>query len=50
MVDLLQFYVEIVIFYQKSSLLSSFSSTKNAHFCYLDLAPKLWAKNIVPNV
>jgi hypothetical protein len=38
MVDLLQFYVEIVIFYPKSSL---FSSTENAHFCYLDLARKL---------
>jgi hypothetical protein len=41
LVELLQFYVEIVIFYPKSSLLSSFSSTENAHFCYLDLARKL---------
>jgi hypothetical protein len=31
LVELLQFYVEIVI-------LSSFSSTENAHCCYLDLA------------
>jgi hypothetical protein len=37
-------------FYPKSSLLSSFSSTENAHFCYLDLARKLWATNIVSNV
>ena len=41
LVELLQFYVEILIFYPKSSLLSSFSSTENAHFCYLDLARKL---------
>ena len=37
-------------FYPKSRLLSSFSSTENAHFYYFDLARKLWAKNIVPNV
>jgi hypothetical protein len=48
--SLLQFYVEIVFFYPKSSLLSSFSSTGNAHFCYLDLARELWVKNIVPYV
>jgi hypothetical protein len=36
-------------FYPKSSLLSSFSSTENAHFCYLNLAQKLWAKNIASN-
>ena len=41
LVELLQFYVEIVIFYPKLSVLSSFSSTENAHFCYLDLARKL---------
>jgi hypothetical protein len=41
LVELLQFYIEIVIFYPKSSLLSSFSSTENAHFCYFDLARKL---------
>jgi hypothetical protein len=35
------------IFYLKSSLLSSFSSTENGHFCYLDLARKLCGKNIV---
>jgi hypothetical protein len=28
-------------FYPKSSLLSSFSATENAHFFYLDLARKL---------
>ena len=50
LVELVQVYVEIGIFYPKSSLLSSFSSTENEHFCYMDLARKLWVNNIVPKV
>ena len=45
LVELLQFYVEIIFIIR-----SSFSSTENAHFCYSGLTRKWWAKNIVPNV